>query len=145
DPGPTPPGEDPPAQLARARAAADRGDLAGAGALCEAALRADPLRAEAHYLRAVVLGEGGEAAEAAQALGRAVYLDPGFALAHLALGHGARRAGDGRGAARHYRNALRALGRQADEVPVPEAGGVSAARPRVILEGLVAEGMETAP
>jgi len=72
-------------ELAQARAAADRGDLAAALAAAEA-LVAETRTPETLHLCALVLGELGRGADAIALLREAVALDPGYVLGHLGLG-----------------------------------------------------------
>src|SRR6185436_19224684 len=82
---PAPETSEPASPLAEARAQADLGNLSAALALCERALAADRHDPVAYYLHAVILQEAARPAEAEAALGRALYLDPDFALAHYGL------------------------------------------------------------
>ena len=84
------------AELARARALADRGELEPARALCQALLAGDRLDAETHLLLAEICQEQGETKAAMDALRRALYLAPDSAPAHFLMGsllfqHGERR------------------------------------------------------
>jgi len=76
----------PAADLKRARALADRGDLDKARELCDAALARDRLDPEAHLLLAAICQERGEMPTAIEALRRAIYLAPESAPAHFLLG-----------------------------------------------------------
>jgi chemotaxis protein methyltransferase CheR len=106
---------------------ADRGDWDNATRQCVAILAADSLNAPAHYYHALILQSTGAAAEAEQALRRAIYLDPGFALAHYQLGLARKDAHDLAGSARAFRNALDALGNTADDQPISPCGLIAAA------------------
>ncbi len=76
------------------RAHANRGDLVAAGTACAAALERHQSAVELVYLHAVLLSEAEFHAEAAAAARRALYLDRGFVVAHLALGGALARLGD---------------------------------------------------
>lgn len=93
----------------RAKEAADRGDLDEAADLCAAAIAADRTDPRSRYLLAAVEMERGGADRAARALNEAIYLDPGFVLAHVALG--SLRSAQGRlaDARRSYATALALL------------------------------------
>ena len=101
---------DPPAsrdeQLAAALAAADHGDPGRAASLAGVVLSADPLDADAHFIRGLVALEAGEPGRAATALRRALYADPSFALAAFTLGRAYDELGDAPAARRAYRQAL---------------------------------------
>jgi chemotaxis protein methyltransferase CheR len=111
-----------------ARAFANQGKLRDALVWCQRWIAADKLDAGAHYLHGTILMELSEWAAARYCLQRAIYLQPDFVVAHLALGNCAR--GDARKAeaSRHFANALRlARARPADE-PLPESDGLTAGR-----------------
>jgi len=95
--------------LAAALAAADAGHLEEAIAATELALAADPLDADAHYIRGVAQLAGDDAPAAAQALRRALYVDPCFGLAAFQLGRAYDRLSDSTAARRAYEQALRTL------------------------------------
>jgi chemotaxis protein methyltransferase CheR len=76
----------------------------------------------------MILHERNEEAEAAASLHRALYLDPGFVLAHVALGNLMRRSGKEKSARRCYDNAREILSRQDRDAVLPESGGMTAGR-----------------
>lgn len=96
-------------QLAAALAAAGQGDRHGALARVAALLAGDPLDADAHFVRGLVLLDSGEPARAAAALRCALYADAAFALAAYTLGRAYDALGDGRAARRAYERVLRTL------------------------------------
>ncbi len=110
------------------RAHANRGDLAAAGRACAAALERHASDGELHYLHAVLLGEAARVADAAVAARRALYLDRGLVVAHLALGGALGRLGDADGARRAFRNAERLLAAMPPETVVPASDGEPAGR-----------------
>ncbi|HVZ43474.1 MAG TPA: protein-glutamate O-methyltransferase CheR [Ramlibacter sp.] len=124
---------------ARARGAADRGDLEAALAWCERAVAADKMNPRWHYLNASILQELGRAREAAAALRRTLYLDPGHALAHVALGTLARRAGLAEASARHLRNALATVSAHAPADVLDAFEGMSAGRIAQAIRSSLAE------
>jgi chemotaxis protein methyltransferase CheR len=95
--------------MAAALAAADAGRLEDAIAATERVLAADPLDADAHFVRGTAHLGSGDAATAAGSLRRALYVDPGFALAAFQLGRAYDALGDVSGARRAYEQALRTL------------------------------------
>ena len=110
------------------RALANRGQLAEALAWCDRWIAADKLDSAGHYLRAVVLLEQGDPEQARFALQRAVYLHPGFVLAHFALGNLARSRGKIAAADKHFANALQLLRGYRPDDPLPESDGLTAGR-----------------
>jgi chemotaxis protein methyltransferase CheR len=131
---PTPPRQ--PTAAQRARALANEGKLDEALAWCDRWITADKLDPAAHYLRAVVLVEQGEREGARASLRRAVFLDPGFVLAHFALGNLARRDERSAEAARHFANVQHLLeGCQPGEL-VPQGEGLSVGRLAQILRAV---------
>lgn len=122
-----------------ARALANQGRLADALSWCEGWLAADKMNASAHYLRAVVVQELGDATGARRSLQRAIYLQPGFVLAHFALGNLARAGGRKRESAKHFDNALRLLKSIDTGELLPEADGLTAGRLAEIISSISAE------
>ncbi len=110
------------------RSLANLGRLAEAGRVCATALDRHRTSAELHYLHAVLLSESGRPKEAASAARRALYLDPGLVVAHLALATALARTGDLAGARRAVRNAERLLEALPPESSVQAGDGESAGR-----------------
>ena len=110
------------------RSLANRGQLDAAGEACAAGLDAYRLSAELTHLHAILLAEGGRHAEAAVAARRALYLDPHYAVAHLALGDALSRAGDEGGARRSFTNAESLLQALEQSAPVAGADGADASQ-----------------
>jgi chemotaxis protein methyltransferase CheR len=114
------------------RSLANEGRLDDALAWSERWIAADKLDPVAHYLHAMVLQELGNREHARRSLQRAIYIEPGFALAHFALGNLA-----GRGAGqRHFENALSLLSRLPPQQIVPESDGLTAGRLTEIIVAL---------
>ena len=111
-----------------ARAQANLGNLAQALTWCDRWIAADKLNSAAHYLRAVVLVEQGNAEQARASMQRALYLHPDFVLAHFGLGNIFRSLGRIEQANRHYLNALRLLNGYGPDEPLPESDGLPARR-----------------
>jgi len=103
---------------------------------CEEWVVTDKMNPASHYLRSVVMQEHGSAEAAVQSLLKAVYLDPGFALAHFALGNIARARGRFPEAEKHMNNALRSLGKLSPGHVLPESDGITAGRLAHIIENL---------
>lgn len=116
----------PEAGVARLHRLADAGQWSEAACLGEQLAERDEFNAEIHFFVALAHTHLGDIAAAEAAFGRALYLDPDFALAHFHLGMttGARRRE--REAARCFRNVLSSLRDLADEAPVRAGDGVTA-------------------
>ena len=123
-----PPPPEPRSFALPARALANEGRLAEALGWCDRWIAADKVDPAAHYLRAVVLMEQGEFTEAGAALRRALFLEPGFVLAHFTLGNLARRDGRSAEASRHFANTRRLLALYQAGDLLPEGEGLSAGR-----------------
>ena len=119
---------DPAAYCLLARALANQGKLADALTWCDRWIAADKLNSAGRYLRAVILLEQGDKAQARASLQRAVYLHPDFVLAHFALGNLARGAARNREADKHFANASHLLGSYQPEDALPESDGLTAGR-----------------
>ena len=114
--------------LRKARTCADEGRLAEALEWCEKAIAADKLNPAHYYLLAAIEQERGQSEKAEHSLGRALYLEPDFALAHFALGNLCLSAGRRREAQRHFGNALTLLRACPANTLLPESDGLSAGR-----------------
>jgi len=112
----------------QARACADEGRLAEAVEWCGKAIVADKLNPAHYYLLATIEQERGQGDAAERALGRALYLEPDFILAHFALGNLCLAAGRRSQARRHFANALTLLRACPADVLLPEADGLSTGR-----------------
>ena len=112
----------------QARSLADKGRLDEALETIDLAIESDKLDVLAHYLRGVILHEQSKEIEAAASLHRALYLDPAFVLAHVALGNLMRRNGKEKAARRCFDNAREILGREDRDTVLPESGGMTAGR-----------------
>ena len=104
-----PPSMQPPndvaANVASIRVLADSGELHRAATEAAAAIQLQPLAAELHYIRAIILAALGQYDEASSSLRRVIYLDPSLAVAHFTLGSILWRSGAEAEARRCYRNA----------------------------------------
>ena len=120
------------------RALADQGRHAEALALSARWIAADKTDSAAHYVHAMILQEMGEREAARDSLHRAVYLDPGFALAYFALGNLARAEARTAQANKHFANALHLLRSGPPDALPPESGGMSAGRLVEIIASLLA-------
>lgn len=112
----------------QARACADLGRLAEAVEWCAKAIAADKMNPAHYYLLATIEQERGQGDAAESALGRALYLEPDFILAHFALGNLCLAAGRRPQARRHFANALTLLRACPADALLPEADGLSSGR-----------------
>ena len=124
------------AMLLLARSRANQGLLADALAWCERAGSCDSLDPEVRNLRSSVLQEQGRLDEAAADLRRTLYLDPGFILAHFALGNLGLRQGHPGAGRRHFQNALALLAGCVVDEPLAQADGITAGRLREIITSI---------
>lgn len=111
-----------------ARSCANEGRLAEAIEWCGKAIAADKLNPAHYYLLGTIQQEQGQAEAARRSLMRALYLDPGFVLAHFALGNGELSWGRTREAKRHFTNTLAMLQRHPRGELLPESEGLTAER-----------------
>ncbi len=119
-----------------ARAHAGQGELDEALESCERAITAEKVNPVYHYLQASILTELDRREKAVDALKRALYLDPGFAVAHVALANLLQQMGKTEEAGRHFRNALAALKDYPRDAPVPNAEGLTAGRLREAVQAM---------
>jgi chemotaxis protein methyltransferase CheR len=124
--------------LDEARRHADAGRLDLARDSVEQALAVNKLDAGLHHLHAAILRELGCDAQARQAWRRAIYLDPGFVVAHHGLGMLALRQGLGNEARQHLQNVLVLLARQDAQAPLPYSDGLAAGHLRAMTETALA-------
>jgi chemotaxis protein methyltransferase CheR len=122
-----------------ARIDANQGKLETALEWAEKAIAADKVNPGFYYLLATILEEQHRSTDAVQALKRALYLDPSFILAHFTLGNIASQEKGGKGANRHFINALELLTQIPKDEVLPESEGVTAGRLLAILENMTLE------
>ena len=116
--------------VVRVRELAGQGKLSEALLACDQAIAAGRLDPSLHYLHAIILQEQQQDSEAKAALKRALYLDPGFVLAHVALGSLALRRGEAHAAQASFQNALDILDAIGPDDVLPDADGLTAGRLR---------------
>ncbi|MGA2631283.1 MAG: CheR family methyltransferase [Terriglobia bacterium] len=120
-----PPREDP---LVLARAYANQGRLEEALTLCQDAIAAERTDPIAHFLYATICHELGRLEEEIVALGKVLYLDQDFILAHHALGGLYNRLGKRKESRRHLAVAVELLSKRSKDEIVPESGGMTCGR-----------------
>ncbi|MCX6546385.1 MAG: tetratricopeptide repeat protein [Acidobacteria bacterium] len=114
--------------LVRARTYANQGRLEEALTSCQDAIAAGRTNPAAHFLHAAICNELGRLDEAITALGKVLYLDQDFILAHHALGGLYKQLGKQKESRRHLAIALELLSaRRRDEI-VPESDGMTCGR-----------------
>lgn len=128
---------------ARARSAADLGDYDAAEEALEEAIRSDPTSARPYYLLGSVHAARGELRDSIEELRRAVFLDPDFVAAHVALGEALARVGRRSEARRHLRAAVRFVSGRAPDELIDELGVTATSICRIAEEALAELG-ETA-
>jgi chemotaxis methyl-accepting protein methylase len=102
--------------------AANGGDYAGAVEKVEGVLAADPLDAEAYFVRGMAELACQDPGSAVGSFRRALYVDPAFGLAAFQLGRAHDVRGDTQAARRAYAQALRGLDGASDRHPDLLAG-----------------------
>ncbi|MBI5510731.1 MAG: tetratricopeptide repeat protein [Deltaproteobacteria bacterium] len=120
-----PPGDSP---LELARTYANQGKLAAALVACRDAVAADRTNPAAHFLCATICEELGRPEEAVAALGKVLYLDQDFVLAHHGLGGLYKRLGKHEKSKRHLAIALELLAHRSRDEIVPESDGMTCGR-----------------
>lgn len=106
---------------------ANRRALPEAQAHLDTALRLDPLLADAHYLRAMLMLEEGRRADAQQALRNALYCRRDHPLAAFMLGSIYAQAGDTERASRVWEEARRAIIPLSPDSPISDLSDLTAA------------------
>lgn len=109
---------------------ADAGEWNPAIEACERALRQHPLDPALYYAHALISEHIGVPAAAEEALGRAIYLDRNFALAHYHLGRCQAARGDNKAATRAFANVLKILGARDDKEALAMGDGLTVAELR---------------
>lgn len=120
-----------------ARALANQGRLSDALTWCDRWVAAHKLDTSGHYLRAVVLQELGDHDQARRSLQRVTYLQPGFVLAHFALGNLARNLGKIGEADKHFTNTLNLLRGCLPHELLPESDGLTAGQLQEITSSIL--------
>ncbi|MBF0537041.1 MAG: tetratricopeptide repeat protein [Nitrospirae bacterium] len=121
-----------------ARVYANKGMLDKALEHCQMAIEADNLNPGYHYLAATILEERGQVQEAMEALGKAIYVDQAYVLAHFAMGNLSLRQRRYSESHRHFSNALKILASYNPEDVLPESEGIPVDRLREMIEASMA-------
>lgn len=119
-----------------ARNYANHGPRALALQWCARWIALDAMDPQAHHLHAAVLLEHGDSAAAEAALQRALFLDEEFVMAHVAMGHLARSAGNALRARLHFDHARRLLGRYPAKAVLPASDQLTAWHLSAMLQEL---------
>jgi chemotaxis protein methyltransferase CheR len=126
----TPPGALVGIDLEKIRQHASTGDWSAAADACEQALRRHPLDAAVYFTYALISEHIGAVAATEQALGRAIYLDRNFALAHYHLGRFRAARGLRKAASRSLANALKIVAGHHDKEVLAMGEGLTVAELR---------------
>ncbi|RAU21616.1 chemotaxis protein [Paramagnetospirillum kuznetsovii] len=116
--------------VVRIRELADQGQWEAAAAACDALLARTPMDAWAHFYRAMIFEQVGQAEDCEKALRRAIYLDRKMVLPHYHLGLFLLRRDDAAAAARAFRNVLSLLKDVPDDDPVADGDKIMAGQMR---------------
>ena len=116
------------APLDLARTYANQGRLEEALTSCQEAIAAERTNPAAHFLYATICQELGRLDEAVAALGKVLYLDQDFILAHHALGDLYKQLGKPKESKRHLAAALEILSARSRDETVPESDGMTCGR-----------------
>jgi chemotaxis protein methyltransferase CheR len=124
---------EPEVTVAMVRSVVDKEDWDTAMSLLSILESRNPLDSEIHYLRGLVLMHSGELDAARQALRRSLYCEPGYALAHYAMGEIAAQEKDFVAAHRAWRLAERAVAGLGAYVLISESDGLTTEMFRSLL------------
>ena len=125
-----------------AKACANLGEFEQAISWCDKAVVEDKMRADLYYLKAAILQGQNRTQEAIEFLGRAIYVEPEFVLAHFMLGNLSLNDGRQDTADKHFANTLDLLGKLEEGAIVPESGGMTAGRLMRIIEMISGGGLQ---
>jgi chemotaxis protein methyltransferase CheR len=109
------------------RTLADQGSVEAALKLCEALISRDSLNPIHHFYQALLLNHVAGHDAALDALGKAIYLDREFVLAHYYLGLIQQKLANVPGATKSFRNVLRLLEGHDPMERLPDAEGMTIA------------------
>lgn len=124
--------EDPSIKQLLARVLLDSGRFEQALAVVEGALREEPFAPELHFVLGMAFAAREAWSDAEVAFRRAVFLDPGFALAHFELARSCHATGHFERAKAAYDRALRALDEPSDGAPRPDRSELSGMSPELL-------------
>jgi chemotaxis protein methyltransferase CheR len=114
-------------EVGQIRRLADQGDLNSALQLCDSLIAGNRLNPVGYYYRALLLDQVTGHDAALDALGKAIYLDRDFDLAHYYLGLTQQKLGNVTGAVKSFRNVLRLLENRDRSERLPDADGMTIA------------------
>ncbi|CAA7624918.1 protein-glutamate O-methyltransferase CheR [Magnetospirillum sp. SS-4] len=120
--------------VSRIRELADCGQWEAAAAACDTLLNATPLDAWAHFYRAMIHEQVGEAELCERSLRRAIYLDRKLVLPHYHLGLFLLRRDDAAAAAKAFRNVQALLRDRPDDARVADTDKITTGQMREAVE-----------
>lgn len=120
--------------LLEIRKLADCGQWEAAASACETLLVTTPMDAGAHFYRAMIHEQVGQAEECEKALRRAIYLDRKLVLPHYHLGLFLLRRDDSLGASRAFRNVVTLLKDSPDGDLVADGDKITAGQMREAVD-----------
>ncbi len=120
-----------------ARVHANMGNLQLAFSWCDNAIESDKMNPGLHYFQAILLQEQKHYEEAIISLRCAIYLDPRFILAHLAMGSLLSTVGKSKESYKSYRNAMQCLKALPAGAVVPESDGTTAEHLMKYLKNII--------
>jgi chemotaxis protein methyltransferase CheR len=113
---------------ALARTYANKGDLEAALGFCRQGITAAKTNATLYYIQATILLEMGLVDDAVRSLKQALFLNPGFLLAHFTLGNINHQRKQINTAKKHFENTITLLHSYKPEDIVPESEGMTVGR-----------------
>jgi chemotaxis protein methyltransferase CheR len=123
-----------------AKSYANLGNLDAAKDWCNQLISLDVINPRWYYLKATIEQENTQDKEAIQALQQAIFLDPDFIMAHMALANIFKQHGKSDDSSRYYKNASALLGlRDSDEI-VPDSDGLTVGQLLNIVRSLSPQG-----
>jgi len=125
------------AYLLLVRSYANLGNLDAAMDWSERLIGYEPINARWYYLRATIQQELGEEGAASISLRQAIFLEPGFVLAHFALGNIHRQSGDQEQAKKCFQQVVKLLGTVDSAHEIQDSDGLMAGQLMTIVKSLV--------
>jgi chemotaxis protein methyltransferase CheR len=113
--------------IERIQSLADQGDVNSALELSRTLIAKEPLNAVLHFYSGLLLDQAARHHAAEEALGRAIYLDRNFVIAHYYLALVQQKLANDLGAGRSFRNVMQLLEGLEQSASLPNADGLKVA------------------